>query len=173
MSFVPINFSRWLEQHKERLQPPVNNWRVQEGRDFFIMAVGGPNERSDYHINETEEWFYQLQGDMLLRIVDTNFNPPVFRDVKICEGEMFLLPGGIPHNPVRFANTVGLVIERTRAPNHMDRLRWYCQECRAQVYEETFHCTDIYNQLKEIISRYANTSDLRTCKNCGHKNSPN
>ncbi|THH04911.1 hypothetical protein EW145_g5179 [Phellinidium pouzarii] len=113
----PLNLKTWLADNTDRLQPPVNNFCLYSGKDFVVMAVGGPNERSDYHFNETEvhpksvlEWFYQHKGAMLLRIVEAE----EFRDVRIGEGEMFLLPANTPHNPVRFADTVGLVIERVR-----------------------------------------------------------
>ncbi|KAK9763688.1 3-hydroxyanthranilic acid dioxygenase [Basidiobolus ranarum] len=162
----PINFKEWIEEHKDKLQPPVNNYLIQKG-DFIVMAVGGPNKRNDYHINETEEWFYQYKGDMLLKLM----NDGKFEDVNIKEGEFFLLPANIPHNPVRFADTIGVVIERQRQPNETDRLRWYCDSCREVVYEESFHCTDLGTQLKPIIEKYANSSDLSQCKKCGFQNS--
>ncbi|KAL1917334.1 uncharacterized protein VTP21DRAFT_4990 [Calcarisporiella thermophila] len=165
MLALPINFSKWIEENADKLQPPVNNYLVQRG-DFIIMAVGGPNKRTDYHVNETEEWFYQYKGDMLLKVVDNG----EFKDIPIREGEMFLLPGNTPHNPVRFANTVGIVIERNRRANEIDRLRWYCDQCKEIVYEDSFHCTDLGTQLKPIIERWANNEDLRKCKACGHQN---
>lgn len=172
MHLSPILFSKWVEENESKLRPPVNNWCVHEGEDFIVMAVGGPNERSDYHVNDTEEWFYQVKGDMLLKIVDASQSPNEFIDQHIKEGEMFLLPPRVPHNPVRFANTIGIVIERRREKHHNDKLRWYCRGCRQMFYEETFHCVDIQTQLKEIIMRYANAEALRTCKYCGYVNPP-
>lgn len=96
-----------------------------------------------------------------------------FRDIIIGEGQMFLLPGNTPHNPIRFADTIGLVIERRRLPEeHIDHLRWYCDRCGQVVYEESFFVADINNQLKPVIERYAGDDSLRTCKACGHINSP-
>ncbi|KAF9957313.1 3-hydroxyanthranilic acid dioxygenase [Mortierella alpina] len=165
MIALPINFGKWIEEHKDKLQPPVNNYLVQRG-DFIIMAVGGPNARTDYHVNETEEWFYQYKGDMLLKVVDNG----EFKDIHILEGEMFLLPANTPHNPVRFADTVGIVIERQRPAEALDRLRWYCDECKEIVYEESFHCVDLGKQLAPVINRYAADISLRKCKSCGHTN---
>ncbi|KAF9331162.1 3-hydroxyanthranilic acid dioxygenase [Linnemannia elongata] len=149
MIALPINFGKWIEEHKDKLQPPVNNYLVQRG-DFIIMA----------------EWFYQHKGDMLLKVVDDG----AFKDIPIKEGEMFLLPANTPHNPVRFADTVGIVIERQRPAEALDRLRWYCEKCAEIVYEESFHCVDLGKQLAPVINRYAADVSLRKCKSCGHTN---
>ena len=171
MTLPPLDFARWLEENGEKLQPPVNNRLVQAGKDFVVMAVGGPNRRTDYHINETEEWFFQLKGDMLLRVVEGTKDEPIFKDVIIKEGEMYLHPGGVPHNPIRYANTLGLVIEHTRRSDNVDCLCWYCEHCHQIVYEEFFHCADIQTQLKDIILKFAGDDELRTCKRCGWLNS--
>ena len=125
--------------------------------------MGGPNARTDYHINQTPEWFYQYKGAMTLKVVDDG----EFRDVVIREGDMFLLPGNTPHNPVRFADTVGVVLEQRRPPGSLDRMRWYCQECREVVHEAAFHCTDLGTQIKEAVNEFAGSEERRKCKSCG------
>ncbi|KAJ3100537.1 3-hydroxyanthranilic acid dioxygenase [Phlyctochytrium bullatum] len=162
----PINFPKWIEENSHLLKPPVNNFCMYRS-GFTVMAVGGPNKRTDYHVNETEEWFYQYKGDMLLKVVDDG----EFKDIHIREGEMFLLPGNVPHNPVRFADTIGIVLEQKRPPNSLDRLRWYCEDCKEIVYEESFHCVDLGTQLKPVIEKFAGDVSLRTCKKCGKVNS--
>lgn len=144
------------------LQPPINNYCVYND-DVTVMIVGGPNERTDYHINETAEWFYQYKGGMLLKVVDDG----QFRDIRINEGEMFLLPPNTPHNPVRFSNTVGIVLEQRRPEESLDRLRWYCQSCGEKVHEAAFYCTDLGTQIKEAVNRFKADKEARTCKNCG------
>ncbi|KAL0959399.1 hypothetical protein HGRIS_014648 [Hohenbuehelia grisea] len=164
----PLNLPLWLSTNEHLLQPPVKNFCLYKGDDFIVMAVGGPNERSDYHINTTEEWFYQYKGSMLLRVVDNN----EFRDIRINEGEMFLLPANTPHNPVRFENTVGIVVERVRPRSAIDRLRWYCPSPihpePTVIHEESTHVTDLGTQLKPIIDKWMKREDLRRCKKCGH-----
>lgn len=129
------------------------------------MLVGGPNARTDYHINSTPEWFYQYKGSMLLKVVDPADNS--FRDIHINEGDMFLLPPATPHNPVRFADTVGVVFELKRPEGSVDKLRWYCQECKEQVHEASFHCTDLGTQIKDAVNKFKADKEARTCKNCG------
>lgn len=126
--------------------------------------MGGPNARTDYHINETAEWFYQYRGSMLLKVVEDNQK---FRDIPIREGEMFLLPPNTPHNPVRFADTVGIVLEQPRPAKSQDRLRWYCQNCGEVVHEASFHCTDLGTQIKEAVNNFTSNREKRTCKHCG------
>lgn len=166
-ALMPINFPKWVDENAHLLQPPINNKCVFSGKDFFVMAIGGPNNRTDYHVNMTEEWFYQVKGDMVLKVVDESTSPPTFLDIPVKEGEMYLLPACVPHSPQRFADTLGIVIERTRIGSNAveDRMRWYCPECKNIIYEEAFLCLDVATQLKEIINNF-HASD-KTCKKCG------
>lgn len=129
------------------------------------MIVGGPNARTDYHINSTPEFFYQHTGRMLLKTIEPTTGE--FRDIYINEGELFLLPGNVPHNPVRFADTVGVVIEQPRPEESVDYLRWYCQDCGSQVHEEGFHCTDLGTQIKKAVQDFEANMEARTCGQCG------
>ncbi|KAG0145389.1 hypothetical protein CROQUDRAFT_658692 [Cronartium quercuum f. sp. fusiforme G11] len=168
-SFLPpINFNKWVSENGEKLKPPVNNFCIYDGKDFITMVVGGPNSRKDYHLNETEEWFYQVKGDMLLKVISDE----KFIDIKICEGEMFLLPANTPHNPCRFADTIGLVMERKRPEGSLDRLRWYCSNTQVHpkphlIREVSFHCTDLGTQLKPLINEWIEHEHLRKCNECG------
>ncbi len=159
----PINFSAWIDEHRHLLKPPVGNRVVYRDSDFIIMVVGGPNARKDYHLNEGDEFFYMLEGDMTLKVVDDG----EFRDIEIREGEIFMLPGNTPHSPQRRANTVGLVIERQRRDGELDGLRWYCESCGEVLYEESFAMSDIVAQLKAVIERFYASDALRTCDHCG------
>lgn len=161
MLSVPLNIPKWLENNSHLLQPPINNHCVYN-EDMIVMIVGGPNSRTDYHINETPEWFYQLKGAMLLKVVDDG----KFKDIIIEEGCMFLLPANVPHNPVRFANTVGIVLEQKRSEGSLDRLRWYCENCKNIVNEESFHCTDLGTQIKKAVTQFKENEELRICSHC-------
>lgn len=130
------------------------------------MIVGGPNERTDYHVNQTPEYFHQLKGSMCLKVVDEG----EFKDVIINEGDSFLLPGNVPHNPVRFADTIGLVVEQDRPEGTNDKIRWYCRNCREKFHEVEFYCSDLGTQVKGAIVAFDGDLDARTCKNCGTLN---
>ena len=158
----PINFQDWIDNNRHLLKPPVGNKVVYENTEFIIMVVGGPNTRKDYHIDEGEEFFYQLEGTMILRIME-NGSP---KDINIQEGEIFLLPPKVPHSPQRFENTVGLVIERKRNITELDGFQWYCDECNELLYEKYFHLTDIVRQLPPLFASFWENKNARTCDVC-------
>ncbi len=168
-SLIPFNFRQWIDENRQYLKPPVGNRCVWENREFIVMVVGGPNARTDYHINQGEEFFYQVEGDITLRVLE-NGHPA---DIPIRQGDIFLLPPRVPHSPQRPASTVGLVIERKRLPHENDGLLWICEECHHPVYQETFHLTDIVNQFKEVFGRYYGNEQNRTCQKCRHTNPKN
>ena len=159
----PFNLQRWIADHQEEIKPPVCNQQVYEAGDFIIMVIGGPNARKDYHDDPGEELFYQLKGDMVLRIME-NGHP---KDIAIREGEIFLLPFHIHHSPQRFENTAGLVIERKRQPGELDGFVWYCDECHAKLHHETLSLANIVQDLPPVFKRFWETEDRRTCKKCG------
>ena len=163
MILPPINFKNWIEENRELLKPPVCNKVVYEDTEFIIMVVGGPNSRKDYHVDEGEEFFYQLEGKMILRIM-LDEKP---KDIQINEGEIFLLPAKIPHSPQRFDNTVGLVIERKRRFEELDGFQWYCDNCNTLLHEKFFHLTDIVKQLPPIFDAFWDNIKSRTCNKCG------
>ncbi|AGO13462.1 AaceriACL127Wp [[Ashbya] aceris (nom. inval.)] len=172
LNTTPINIDAWLAEHGQLLQPPVNNYCLHRG-GFTTMLVGGPNERTDYHVNPTPEWFYQKKGAMTLRIVDESLAGAArFRDVTIKEGDSYLLPANVPHNPVRYADTVGIVVEQDRPAGQCDQLRWYCSKCRALVCQYEFYMSDLGSQVREGIERFAASTEDRTCKQCGTFNHP-
>ena len=159
---LPINFNNWIDENRHLLKPPVGNKVVYENTEFIIMVVGGPNTRKDYHIDEGEEFFYQIEGNMILRIIKDG-KP---EDININEGEIFLLPPKIPHSPQRFENTVGLVIERKRRNGELDGFQWYCDTCYNLLYEKYFTLTNIVTQLPPIFEKFWKNDDARICKQC-------
>lgn len=160
----PINFKKWIDEHRHLLKPPVMNQVVYKGNDdFVVMVVGGPNKRKDYHYNETEEFFYQLEGDITVKIIEDG--KPV--DINIKEGEIFLLPARTPHSPRRPENTVGLVMEVNRPKGMLDAFMWFCESCGHKLYEEKMQVDDIVKDLPGVMEKFYANLDLRTCKKCG------
>jgi 3-hydroxyanthranilate 3,4-dioxygenase len=159
----PFNFKKWIDENRHLLKPPVNNKVVYKDTEFTVMVVGGPNSRKDYHYNESEEFFYQLEGDIIVQIQEDNKAV----EVPIKEGDIFLLPPKVPHNPRRFANTIGLVMERRRREGEKDGLLWFCENCNHKIHEVYFTLEDIQNQFQVEFKKFYENKDLRTCKSCG------
>jgi len=162
-SLKAFNLKAWIEEHRDELRPPVCNRQVFEENDFIVMVVGGPNSRDDYHVDEGPELFYQAEGEMLLRTIQDGERV----DIPIREGDMLLLPPRVPHSPQRYADTVGLVVERKRLEHELDGFAWYCDECDHKLYEEFVYIDDIVAQLPPIFDRFYDSEEFRTCDRCG------
>jgi 3-hydroxyanthranilate 3,4-dioxygenase len=164
----PLNFKKWIDDNRHLLKPPVGNKVVYENTEFIVMVVGGPNSRKDYHFNESEEFFYQLEGNIEVQIQEDGKAVTV----PINEGDIFLLPPRVPHNPKRGPNTIGLVMERKRRDGEEDGLMWFCENCNNLLFEKKFKLTNIMTQFQETFAYFYGNLDLRTCKNCGHVMEP-
>ena len=162
---MPFNLQKWIEENRDLLKPPVGNKNLYvEAGDFIVMVVGGPNARKDYHYNESEELFYQIEGDITVRIQQDG-KP---KDIIIREGEMFLLPAKIPHSPMRGPNTVGLVIELVRKGRDLeDGLMWFCDSCNHSLKTYKFKLDNIEKDFISRFKEYYKSEKMRTCDKCG------
>ncbi|MEO8999034.1 MAG: 3-hydroxyanthranilate 3,4-dioxygenase [Rhodanobacter sp.] len=161
----PLDLQRWIDEHRHLLKPPVGNKCIVDG-DFIIMIVGGPNARTDYHHDEGPEFFYQLEGEMVLKVQEGGHA----RDIPIRAGEVFYLPPRVPHSPQRMPDSIGLVIERRRVSGEKDGLLWFCERCNHKLFEEYFVLDSIEQDFPPVFDRFYGSRLARTCDACGHLN---
>ena len=162
-----FNFQNWIEEHRHLLKPPVGNQQVWEDADMMVTVVGGPNKRTDFHDDPVEEFFYQLEGDMVLKVFDDG----EFYDIVIREGDVFFLPKHVRHSPQRPADSIGLVIEYQRPKGAPDAFEWYCEACNALVHRREVMLESLVDDLPPVFEEYYGDAKFRTCPSCGHENS--
>ena len=161
---TPFNLQKWIDENRNLLKPPVGNKNLYvESEDYIVMIVSGPNARKDYHYNESEELFYQIEGDI---VVKTQQNGKKV-EIPIKEGEMFLLPPKVPHSPIRPSGSIGLVIERKRREEDKDGLMWFSETANELLYEEYFHLTNVEKDFLPVFKRFYSNEKLRTCPKTG------
>lgn len=146
----------------------------------FVAAarfIGGPNTREDYHLDLGSEFFFQMKGNMELPTIQQGKR----KLVKINQGQVYLLPSRIPHSPQRQVDTFGLVVERKRAPDEVDGLRWYRDfeqpdtSCtggatgsahpHGVLWDRFFYCGDLEKDLVPVVKAYKSSpecNDVRT-----------
>jgi len=164
-SLKAFNLQGWINENRDKLKPPVGNAQVWEDGEFMVTVVGGPNQRRDYHDDPTEEFFYQLKGDIVLRIIEEPGKPP--EDIPIKQGDVFLLPKHIRHSPQRQADTIGLVIEMPRPEGTLDAFEWYCPNCHNLVHRAEVKLKSIVRDLPPIFEKFYGSEEARRCGNCG------
>jgi 3-hydroxyanthranilate 3,4-dioxygenase len=160
---APFNLQRWIDQNRHLLKPPVGNKLLFQDSGIIVMAVGGPNSRKDFHHDPGEEFFFQLEGTLVLRVAQDE----KLVDIPIRAGEVFLLPPQVPHSPQRPAGSVGIVVERRRSPAELDGFSWYCDHCGHRLYLEHVPVSNIETELPAIFARFYSSLEHRTCGNCG------
>lgn len=159
-----FNLQKWIDEHRHLLQPPVGNQQIWKDGNLMVTIVGGPNRRTDYHDDPSEEFFYQLKGDMLLKLYDGK----EFYDVPIREGDVFLLPAHVRHSPQRpQEGSIGLVIEAVRDEGALDAVEWYCFECTSLVHRAEVDLESIVDDLPPLYAKFYADEKLRTCPKCG------
>mgnify|MGYP003554203438 CR=1 FL=1 len=147
----PIDALQWAAEHADQLQPPECNKSIFKGDQLECMLVAGPNDRTDFHINPTEEFFYQIEGRLVLTIMQEVGAGIVRNEILIEQGKCFLLPSRVPHNPRREEGSLGLVIERRRPEGVEDKTVWYCKQCNAILQEYSFQCKDLDSNILDAI----------------------
>lgn len=166
---VPLaafGFHDWIAANRDRLRPPTSGFTVRQGDDYMITVVGGPNRRTDFHVNPFEEFYYQLEGAMTLRI-QADGAP---RDVEIAAGQIYLLPRRVPHAPQRPADTVGLIVERVRRPGELDVHEWYCEACNHRLFRKEAFIEVLERDMPPIFEAYYADPAHQRCSACGHDN---
>ncbi|PZS20388.1 MAG: 3-hydroxyanthranilate 3,4-dioxygenase [Pseudonocardiales bacterium] len=159
-----INFGQWISDNQHLLKPPVANKTMTVGKDFIVQVVGGPNSRTDFHVDPYEEWFYQVKGTIHVDLMIDGAP----ESVHIHEGETWLLPGDTPHSPQRpEEGSVGLVIERVREEGTLEKFQWYCPNCNALVHEVELQVRDIVADLPPVFTAFYADEQARTCVHCG------
>ncbi len=161
----PVDLRRWITANAASFEPPVANKVVWRDGDLIFMIIGGPNARSDFHIDPYDEVFMQLNGAIRIDLMIDGRREEHW----IREGEVMLVPANVPHSPLRPPDTWGVVIERPRGPDEFDALVWYCDDCGEEVSRVTFHLRDIETELAAAMRRYNEDQSMRTCPN-GHLN---
>jgi 3-hydroxyanthranilate 3,4-dioxygenase len=164
-----FNLMGWIQANRHRMMPPIANETIFKGNETFIVMVSsGPNTRKDYHYNESEELFLQLQGDIEVGL----FVDGEHRTAPIREGEMLLIPARVPHQPRRPPDTLGLILEKHRVPPEQDGFLYFCDNCGAKLFEEYFFLEDIVQQFPMVQRSFYGSVEHRTCKQCGHVTEP-
>jgi 3-hydroxyanthranilate 3,4-dioxygenase len=162
---APFNLHKWIEEHRDELKPPVGNRNLyRDAGDYIVMIVAGPNARKDYHYNETEELFYQIEGNITVRIQVDGERV----DMKLGAGDMYLHPAKVPHSPIREEGSIGLVVERKRTADHTDGLLWFCDTCNTKLHETYFPLSNIEQDFLPRFREFYASAELRTCNNCSH-----
>jgi len=161
----PFNLNKWIDENRHLLKPPVGNKNLYiDSEDYIVMIVAGPNARKDFHYNETEELFYQLEGEITVYIQENGEK----KAMKLSAGDMYLHPAKVPHSPSRTEGSIGIVIERKRlAAGAKDGLLWFCENCNHKLYDVYFELHDIEKDFQKHFNHFYNSIALRTCSNCG------
>jgi 3-hydroxyanthranilate 3,4-dioxygenase len=160
-----LNLQKIIEENKDLLKPPVNNKVLWEDSEFIVMLLGGPNRRRDFHVDPSDELFYQIKGNCYVECINDKGEREV---VTVREGEMFMLPANVPHSPHRVKDTYGIVVERKRKQGELEDFVWFCDKCNHEMRRVTIQLTNIEVQVKQAIEEFNSSEELRTCKNCGY-----
>jgi 3-hydroxyanthranilate 3,4-dioxygenase len=159
---VAFSLMGWIAENREGFRKPVGNkviWRDSE----FIAFVSGANSRNDFHINPGDEIFLQVKGDIRVDLqIDGErvINP-------VREGEVLLIPAGVPHAPRRPAGTWGFIVERQRKPGELDGFAWHCETCNEKLHSTEFQLEDIEAQFAQMLRDFDADEAKRTCGSCG------
>lgn len=103
-----INLADKLAQFSDHWAPRT----IARLNDYDIMVVKVRGEFVWHRHDETDDFFLVLDGQLTVRLHD--------RDVTLGQGELFVVPHGVEHQPVAAEEAHLLLIEPTGTPNTGD-----------------------------------------------------
>lgn len=162
-ALTAFNLEGWIEDNKSAFSGPVANKEVFPRSEFIFQIIRGPNARSDFHVDPGDEIFYQLHGTIRVDVMDNGRR----KQNVLNQGDVLLVPAGVPHSPLRPAGSWGLVVERKRRPDELDGILWFCQRCDTKLYEHRFACQNIETEIRAAIDDFFASDHYRTCTSCG------
>jgi 3-hydroxyanthranilate 3,4-dioxygenase len=158
---------QWIERNRDKFQTPSGARLLFEDSEFVVLVIQGPNDRSDFHVDPSDELFYQIKGDIWVETVGDD-GKRQRHDVK--EGQLLLVPHLVPHSPQRPAGTTGFVVERKRRPDESESFVWFCEKCGAELNRIDKRVSELTRQINQVIRDFKASSDLHRCQRCGYEN---
>ena len=134
--------------------------------DTIAFVARGRVGRSEFHSDPSDEVMYMIKGDMNLHYIDSAGEEKV---AVIREGEIIYCPAGIPHSPRFPREAFVLVLERKRRAGERDKFSWFCEKCRAPLFESVKVVSDYREDpVSRVYEEFYSQDKHLTCGKCGH-----
>jgi 3-hydroxyanthranilate 3,4-dioxygenase len=158
-----VNLAEVSEGIGRSVKPVSILWQAP---DTIAFVARGRKNRSEFHADPSDEVMYMIKGEMNLHYLTEAGDERV---ALVREGEIIYCPAGVRHSPRFSPDAFLLVLERKRKPEEKDRFFWYCEKCKAPLYEAVRHVADYREDpVSRVYEEFYSEEKHRSCGRCGH-----
>ena len=158
-----VNLHGIMKGLERGVSPVITLWQAP---DMMAFMARGRSYRSEFHVDPSDEVMVMVKGDADVHYITAEGEHKV---AVVREGEVFRCPAGTPHSPRFSPDAFMLVLERKRRPEEEDRFMWFCERCKAKLYEIVKHVGDYRDDpVSRAYEAYYSAESHRTCTRCGH-----